>query len=492
MTSTWNGCGLPAWTWRRRGKCAGGPRPGPTADDVVDAVAEVRRLEGCVKNLTSLLALPTLWSGQPPAQVVATLLDALAGMLRLEFAYARLSGERGDGPAEFVRVASEAEKGVRPERVGAAVAPPGGGVTAPARVPNPIGPGEVGIVPVRLGIDEDAGLLVAGARRADFPTKTEMLLLRVAANHAAIWLREARLLAERRRNEAVLERRVAERTREFEAASEQLRLEIHERHRAEAHLVALNEELASDLSAMSTLHELSGRLLASSELRSLLDEVLHTTIALQNADFGNVQLYDRRRRTLEIVAQRGFRQDFLEHFDCVHEGQAACGRALRRGERVVIEDVETDPEFEPHRAIAAAAGFRAMQSTPMFGRGGELLGMLSTHFRRPHRPSERERRLTDLYARKAAEMIERVQAEQALQRNTASLRWRYESLTPREREVMDLVVTGHLNKQIASELHITEITVKVHRGKVMRKMEAASLADLVRMMVRLEAPTRRQ
>jgi FixJ family two-component response regulator len=128
----------------------------------------------------------------------------------------------------------------------------------------------------------------------------------------------------------------------------------------------------------------------------------------------------------------------------------------------------------------------------MFGRGGELLGMLSTHFRRPHRPSERERRLTDLYARQAAEMIERVQAEQALQRNTASLRWRYESLTPREREVMDLVVTGHLNKQIASELHITEITVKVHRGKVMRKMEAASLADLVRMMVRLEAPTRRQ
>jgi DNA-binding CsgD family transcriptional regulator len=414
---------------------------------------------------------------------VTTLLDALIGMLRLEFAYARLSGER-DGPTEFVRVASEA--GPPSEWVGAAVAPLGGGVTAPARVQNPVGPGEVGIGPVRLEINEDAGLIVAGARRADFPTKTERLLLRVAANQAATWLR-----AQGERGGA-FEWRVAERTREFEAANEQLRLEIQEGHRAEAHLVALTEELASDLSAMTTLHELSGRLLTRSTLQSLLNEVLHATIALQSADFGNVQLYDRRRRTLGIVAQRGFRQDFLEHFDRVHEGQAACGRALRRGERVVIEDVETAPEFEPHRAIAAAAGFRAVQSTPMFGSDGELLGVLSTHFRRPHRPSERELRLTDLYARQAGAMIECVQAEQALQRRTESLRRRYESLTPREHEVMALVVTGRLNKQIAGELHIAEITVKVHRGKVMRKMGAESLAHLVRLVERLEAPTRRQ
>ncbi len=61
------------------------------------------------------------------------------------------------------------------------------------------------------------------------------------------------------------------------------------------------------------------------------------------------------------------------------------------------------------------------------------------------------------------------------------LQGRYETLTPREREVMQQVITGLLNKQVAAELNITEFTVKIHRGQVMRKMRADSLADLVRM-----------
>ena len=72
----------------------------------------------------------------------------------------------------------------------------------------------------------------------------------------------------------------------------------------------------------------------------------------------------------------------------------------------------------------------------------------------------------------------------------ADLRKRYATLTERERRIMTLVVVGRPNKQIAAELNLSEITVKVHRGQVMRKMQAGSLPELGRMADRLDAPTR--
>jgi FixJ family two-component response regulator len=81
--------------------------------------------------------------------------------------------------------------------------------------------------------------------------------------------------------------------------------------------------------------------------------------------------------------------------------------------------------------------------------------------------------------------IERSKAALTLEVETQALREYYASLSPREREVMELVVRGRLNKQVGGELGISEITVKAHRGKMMRKMKAASLADLVNMAARL-------
>ena len=163
---------------------------------------EINRLEGCVNDLTRVLALPAAWVGRDASRVVKVLLDTLFSMLRLEFAYARMGEVDGEPPLEIVRAGASGGAVAGPRAVGSALA--GclewrGTDHAGARMPNPVGDGEVSIVRLGLGIEGEACVLVAGSRRDDFPSNTEVLLLRVAANQAEMGLRAARLLGEHRR-----------------------------------------------------------------------------------------------------------------------------------------------------------------------------------------------------------------------------------------------------------------------------------------------------
>jgi PAS domain S-box-containing protein len=219
--------------------------------------------------------------------------------------------------------------------------------------------------------------------------------------------------------------------------------DITERKRTETETAALKDALAADLSVMTRLHEFSTRLLANTEVQPLLQEVLSAVIAIQNADFGILQLYNPEQ-SLEVVAQQGFQQDVLMYFADVHDETTACGRAMKQHRRVIIEDVENDAGFEPHRASAASAGFRAVQATPLFGRSGELLGAISTQFRAPHRLAEQELRFTDLYAVHAAQIIER-------ERNRAALLHYHQELRALTARLIDVQETQ--SRYLARELH---------------------------------------
>jgi PAS domain S-box-containing protein len=145
--------------------------------------------------------------------------------LRLNFAYARLSDASDGPPIELVRLGDPRHSSVQPQHFGQALDRwlTGDQTASRSVVPNPAGEGEVSVASFSLGLHHEAGVLVAGSRRADFPTEVERLLLRVAANQAAIGLQEARRSGEQKRIAEMLEQRVAERTRRLTSVNEELR-----------------------------------------------------------------------------------------------------------------------------------------------------------------------------------------------------------------------------------------------------------------------------
>ena len=140
-------------------------------------------------------------------------------------------------------------------------------------------------------------------------------------------------------------------------------------------------------------------------LGMLFARILEEALTLAGADRGNVQILDPATGSLRIVAQCGFGAEFLEYFAVVDDGGSACGRAARERAQTVIVDVGTDVPFAPHRDIAAASAFRAVQSTPLTARTGRLLGVVSTHYPRPYAPSGRDLEILKRYGEVAGRIM---------------------------------------------------------------------------------------
>jgi PAS domain S-box-containing protein len=192
------------------------------------ASREIKRLQRCINDLVSLLALPAVWSGGDPFQVLHTLLDALMRMLSLDLVSVQLTNPVGETPVEIVRVAQLRAQMPSTHEICEALSQSFGDNSRkwPPQLRNLMGEGDVSIVALPLGLQGELGIIVAAAQRADFPQQTEALLLSVAASQASIGLQEARFRSQQQRIADELDQRVAQRTAELAAANVELQLQV--------------------------------------------------------------------------------------------------------------------------------------------------------------------------------------------------------------------------------------------------------------------------
>jgi PAS domain S-box-containing protein len=186
------------------------------------------------------------------------------------------------------------------------------------------------------------------------------------------------------------------------------------------------QPLAPDADPTLRLQRISTLLIREGSNGALYEHVLDAAIDLMSADMGCIQVFHQERGELRLLAERGFDPESAADWEWVRpDSPSSCGMALSAGCRVIVQDIETHEAFARPADLDALRriGIRACQSTPLIARSGRLLGMISTHWRRAHRPTERELQPLDVLARQAADLIERNEVEAALRESREQFRW---------------------------------------------------------------------
>ncbi|WP_052959059.1 PAS domain S-box protein [Methanoculleus sediminis] len=203
---------------------------------------------------------------------------------------------------------------------------------------------------------------------------------------------------------------------------------ITDRKLMEEALRRSKQSLAAELDAARRLQQVSTRMIQADRAEALYEQILDTAMTILDADFASIQmLYAERGPVgeLRLLGHRGFTEEAARFWEWVRpDSESACGKALLTGQRVIVPDI-LDCEFmagSADRETYLETGIRAVQTTPLYSRSGTLLGMLSTHWRRPYEPTANELRFIDVLARQAADFIDRKRAEEALRRSEERFR----------------------------------------------------------------------
>jgi len=207
---------------------------------------EISRLQRCISNLVSLLALPETWSGSEPVRILESLFDALLPLLSLDFVCGRLQDAVSNTPVTVTRVAPSCD--LESDEIRQVLSDwfEGDGQKCLSVTRKQFADKGIAVLPVPLELRGGTGMILAGSRREDFPVQNESLALSVAANQTSIWLNEAWILTQRKRATDQLETQIAERAKELFEANEKLK-------RNEEALQAREGDLRSIIDAIPTL-----------------------------------------------------------------------------------------------------------------------------------------------------------------------------------------------------------------------------------------------
>ena len=202
--------------------------------------------------------------------------------------------------------------------------------------------------------------------------------------------------------------------------------DITKAKRAEAALRQSEQRLAREVASAKTLQSISTRLISESTPESLYAQLLDAAMELMASDCASVQMLAADHASLKLLAWKNFHPDSAAFWEWVEVGAGStCSKALSDNERVVVADIEAS-EFMAGTADQQEyrrSGIRSVQSTPLRSRSGRPLGMISTHWRTPHSPTEDDFRFFDVLSRQAADLIERSLAEEALRESDERFRF---------------------------------------------------------------------
>ena len=191
--------------------------------------------------------------------------------------------------------------------------------------------------------------------------------------------------------------------------------DVSERKEAEEALRRSEERLAADLADTKLLQSISSQLIQEDNVQAIYEQLLNAATAIMHSEMATMQMLFPEKNELLLLAFKGFDPEIIKYWEWVKKGnQSACGTALEKSKRIIIPDIEISDfiNTEESRAAHRLAGVRAAQSTPLITRSGYLIGMITTHWKTVHEPTERELNLFDVLARQAADLLERKQREE--------------------------------------------------------------------------------